>query len=304
MQLKEIFDEFNARYYNRPIPFEDQISSDGTRDTYSLSFNPLCDYDPYKPQVYVDEVKLTEGVNYTIDGINGVLKFIDIPEPGDGNVKVLAFYQKCNMEEFINHYKTAVRLMQITFPSTKLVRIDNHKDFNVKEGETLTSIDLEAEPMKKIYKVLEIFQNKDDKYFVPFTSRGNLILLTDSHITKYADVHSDYGNRVGGEVGGVTLPFYVLGEMKFAEPNNGPEVLNTPVDFETHARSQILLLLGRLMYETWLHKSSPMAVTVLNIQNQMGLKILIQSLDLQLYSDLRSNFSKMVIPNTEKKKYE
>jgi len=303
MQLKEIFNEFNSRYYNRPIPFEDQISSDGVRDTYALSFNPLCDYEPYLPQVLVNGQKLLPGADYIIDYVNGVITFINVPEAGDRNVQFLGFYQKCNLEEFINHYNTTVRLMQITFPVTKMIRIDWAPIFGVKEDEIITHIDLSLEPLQTVAKALEIYQNPTDTNFIPFSKRGDLLLLTSDHLRRKSNLHGDYGSTVDSSVGGVRFPFYILGELRYVEPVMAPGVLDTPVNFDGYARSQVLLLLGRLMYETWLHKSSPMAVTVLNIQNQMGIKTLLQSLDMQIYSDLRSNFSKLAIPNTDKKIY-
>ena len=54
MKLLNIFQDFNLKYANNPIQFEDIISSDGIKRSYELSYSPLCDYSPYRPIVTVE----------------------------------------------------------------------------------------------------------------------------------------------------------------------------------------------------------------------------------------------------------
>ena len=87
MLLKEIFEDFNLKYSNSPIEFEDKISSDGIRNSYELSYSPLCDYDPYRPIVTRDdngsETVLHEGADYVINNEMGTIQFINIPDSGE-----------------------------------------------------------------------------------------------------------------------------------------------------------------------------------------------------------------------------
>lgn len=303
MQLKTIFDEFNRAYHNNPMPFEDVISSDGVRNSYELSYNPLCDYDPYRPQVYNGSELLLEGSDYTIDYEKGIITFIKIPPAEREGIKFIGFFMKCNLREFIDFYNRSVRLMQITFPPKKMIEINFGKDIADDPEDSVEYLDLDKGMLRSIHKVYEVFQNKTDKYSVPFTQRDKLILFSYDNINMRGRFNSDYGYHLNSNLAGVKFPFYIYGELKLDEVEFSNIALDTPVYFEDNSRNQLIILLGRFMYDAWSHKSTPLIATVLNIANKQDLRITLQALDLQLYGDLRSNFSKVAIPNTYKKDY-
>lgn len=310
MQLKDLWDEYNSRFYNLPIQFEDIISSDGVRNSYSLSYSPLSNIDPYKPQV-VDKsgaspIELVENVDYTIDYELGVLRFIKIPKERAEGVVVNAFYQKTNLKEFCDDYNSAVRLMQANFPLKKMFKIEWQEGMRTKKDDSIQSFFLSDEWYKDIDRVYEIYQNTEDKYKIPYTQRDKQIVFTSDHISKnpIGSGPGDYGYSIGSDLVGVKYPFYIYGEKKYEEIKFSNSVLETHIEFDSDARNQIVLLLGRKLYERWFHKSTPLALTVLNIQDKQSIMQVAQSLDMQLWADLRANYSFKVFPNNEKKIYE
>lgn len=302
MLLKEIFNDFNLKYSNSPIEFEDKIISDGVKNSYELSYNPLCDYDPYRVMVYKksgnSEIELLEGADYIINYELGVIQFLKIPEESQDPIFVRGFFQKCNLAQFIGHYNTAIRLMQTNFPIEKMVRVDGPADTFI------TSFRTSDQYINKLNQIKEVYQNEDDKNFVPFTKRDELIILNPSaSIGKDFSSPGDYGGFQSNVRPGIKYPFYVLGYLKYQELPITSESLLTSVDFEYNARNQIVLLIGRYMYESWLHKSWSLTTTVLNINEIGQISKLIMSIDMQLYGDLRTNFTPAVLPNTRKEEY-
>jgi len=302
MLLKEIFNDFNLKYSNNPIEFEDQITSDGVKNSYELSYSPLCDYDPYRVMVYQrkdgNEIELLEGADYIINYEMGVIQFLKIPEESQGVIFVRGFYQKCNLSQFLGHYNTAIRLMQTNFPIEKMIRIDGPDDTFI------TSFRMSDNQINKINQIKEIYQNEDDRNFIPFTKRNELIILNPSaSIGKDYLSPGDYGGFQSSVRPGIKYPFYILGFIKYQELPIKSESLLFSVDFEYNARNQIVLLIGRYMYESWLHKSWSVTTTVLNINEIGQISKFIMSIDMQLYGDLRTNFTPAVLPNTKKEEY-
>lgn len=308
MQLRDIFEEFNIRFFNHPVEFEDVISSDGLINSFELSYNPICDYDPYRPRVIDSssgtDVELQENSDYVIEYEKGLIRFINIPPAFREGIRVMGFYQKCNLREFVNNYNIAIRLMQTTFPYKKMIQMDWDNTMATDRDESITSFDLNLEPFNRISKIIQIFQNKDDRDFIPFELRDTMVLLTDDHIdTSKRDSFGDYGFQQRTDIAGIKFPFFIFAELNYEEMEYNSVVLDSNIMFTANSRNQLILLLGRMMYETWLHKSTTLAETVLNINSQKSIAARIQSLDLQLYSDLRANFDKVVFPGNEKKIY-
>lgn len=302
MLLKEIFEDFNLKYSNNPIEFEDKLSSDGIRNSYELSYSPLSDYDPYRPMVFKTdgeiETELLEGSDYLINHEAGTIQFMNIPESGTENISVRAFYQKCNLAQFIGHYNASIRLLQMTFPIERVFKITGPED------DYISSFRKTDDKFKNIETVKEIYQNEDDKNFVPFSERGFLVMINPS-ASMGVDVRSpgDYGGFTRNIRPGIKYPFYILGHLRYEELPIRRDALQLPVEFERNARGQIVLLIGRYMYESWVHKSWSLTSTVLNINEIVQLSKMIMSIDMQLYGDLRSNFTPTVLPNTRKENY-
>lgn len=300
MLLKEIFEDFNVKYSNNPIQFEDIVSSDGVKNSFELSYSPLCDYDPYGPQVILKEKEgekvLLAGSDYVIDHEAGVIRFLVIPKAGEENVSVRAFYQRCNLKQFINHYNMAVRMMQTTFPVEKIFKIEGPENENVK------AIRLTDPKFSQIYKVLEVFQNEDDVSAVPTLERDSLIVINPNKVLG-PDYRSpgDYNVFSDPAKPGIKYPYYISAHMKYEEFETNKNSLMKNVQFDHNARNQIILLIARYMYEAWIHRAWSLTSTVLDIQEQNQLRFIIQSIDLQLYGDLRANFTAKTFPSTYKK---
>ncbi|NCD00302.1 MAG: hypothetical protein EOL95_11465 [Bacteroidia bacterium] len=304
MKLLNIFQDFNLKYANNPIQFEDVISSDGIKSSYELSYSPLCDYSPYRPIVTVDvdglESTLLDGVDYTIDYEAGVIRFINIPPEGEENVRFLGFYQKCNLKQFINHYNMSVRMLQTTFPARRLKKIEMTED----ESGFIKGFHLSDEEIAIFDRIAEIYQNEDDEEMIPFAMRGETVILNPSkNLGRDYSSPGDYGGFPGTTRPGIKSPFYILGDMKYKEFTDSEASLNETVDFDNNSRNQIILLIARFMYESWLHRSWSLTTTVLNFSEISQVSKIIMSLDMQLFSDLRNNFNPKVLPSTEKKEY-
>ena len=307
-QLKDLWEQFNNKYFNHPVEFEDIISSDGVKNTYVLSYWPLCDHEPYKPQVIDissgDPVELNEGGDYVIDYEKGVLRFMNIPQEKQESVIVRGFYQKCNLREFCLNYNVAINLLQSTFPVKVLDRIDWQENLTEKEEDLLENFKLTQEPFDKYSRIFEIYQEETDKQKIPFRIRHDLITFTGDHLSlPRRSGPSDYGRRIQTMEVGVRFPFYVYAELKYQEVDFNEEPLLQPVQFEYNAINQVLILLGRMMYDNWLHKSISMAQTVLNMQDQMTISKQVQSLDMQLWGDLQNNYKASSVPSNKKSIY-
>lgn len=303
--INNLWDDFNFKYSNIPVWFEEWAYWNWFTKTFQLAFYPIMEMTDYRPVVVMNTwtyavpiwTTLTENTHYTVNFETWQIIFVTAPaevlnwSKRTISVKITANHCKINLRYFITFYNLIIETLHLYFPKKEFRKIES-SELWLTDWSSLEYIDISTAPFSDYKKILEVYQNESDEKHLVFKIRDNLLYpdITDNHtdFKNYLYWPTDYNKVPPNNTWALYTPFWLRWVIKYpkfdislVDPNT---VLNedTELSEDTWVAEFIILRIALEMYKMRKHWSDRMNSSTLRVSTSMDLDKLIQNLSFEL----------------------
>lgn len=306
--IQSLWTDFEIKYSNHPVPFEDGLFGDGISTTYQISFYPIYDLANLLPVITINTgtivtpiwTILTEWTEYTINYQNGEIIFQSghIPkELLDTNgervitAKINAHHCKINLKQFLGFFNFSRQHLTQWFPVRNYLEVQ-YTDLGFAQDDELLEIDMSHTFFDNIYSLEQIMQEKDSKKHNTFYRRWQWLFLDSPNSewpTYYPVGPTDYWRGPTPNRQALKFPFWIYGIIMYPEFDLTLDP-NTYLATETYlinaAIENCIMRIALLMYQYRLHLSERMNASTLRISTMKEVQGMVMGLSMDLQAHL------------------